>query len=104
MYTKYPHRKIRHRITHLNNREIAIVFGVFIGMFVGAYGIFFGHFASVPVLGAAVERGVAFKIGAVILSGGTFGNLLSYVGACIDVLTNHRTIFDLLGCRYKGFD
>ena len=104
MYAKYPYRKIRHRITHLNNREIAIVFGVFTGMFVGAYGIFFGHFAAVPVLGEAVERSFGFKLGAVILSGGTFGNLLSYVGACIDVLTNHRTIFDLFNWRYKGSD
>ena len=102
MYNKYPHKKIRHRVTHLNNREIAIVFGVFIGMFVGAYGIFFGHFAAVPVLGEAVQRSIFFKIGAVILSGGTFGNLLSYVGACIDVLTNHKNIFDLFNLRYNG--
>ena len=52
LYTRYPHKKIRHRITHLNNREIAIVFGVFVGMFVGAYGIFFGHFSgAVPAQG-----------------------------------------------------
>jgi hypothetical protein len=95
MYALYPHKKIHHRIYHLNNREIAIVFGVLGGMAVGAYGIFSGHFASIPVLGTTFGHSVGFKLLGVVLSGGVFGNLLSYVGSCIDVFTNHRTIFDL---------
>lgn len=96
MYTLYPHKKIHHRIYHLNNRDIAIVFGVIGGMIVGIDGIFWGSFASLPVLGTTLGHSFGFKILAVILSGGVFGNLLSYVGSCIDIFTNHRTIFDLL--------
>lgn len=95
IYTKYPHSKLHKRVRHLNNRDIAILFGVFIGMSVAIYGIFFDHFLVAPILGNVLERSIFFKIGAVILSGGTFGNLLSYVGACIDIITNYRTIFDL---------
>ena len=96
MYSIYVQKKIHHRIYHLNNREIAIVFGVIGGMLVGIYGVFWGNFASIPVLGNTFGHGIWFKILGVILSGGVFGNLLSYVGSCIDVFTNHKTIFDLL--------
>lgn len=101
MYTLYQHKKVHHRIFHLNNREIAIVFGVIGGMLVGAYGIFSKQFASIPVLGSTLGHGLVFKILAIILSGGVFGNLLSYVGSCIDVFTNHKTIFDLLALKSK---
>ncbi len=96
IYTKYPHDRLHKRVRHLNNRDIAILFGVFIGMSVAVYGIFFDHFMAAPILGNVIERSNWFKIGAVILSGGTFGNLLSYVGSCIDIITNHKTIFDLI--------
>ena len=95
IYTKYPQNKIYKRIRHLNNRDIAILFGVFAGIGVAIYGIFFSNFMAAPILGKVEGHSLAFKIGAVILSGGTFGNLLSYVGACLDIITNHRTIFDL---------
>ena len=95
IYTQYPHKKLHKRVRHLNNRDIAILFGVFIGMAVAIYGIFFRNFAIAPILGNVITESIWFKIGAVILSGGTFGNLLSYVGSCIDIITNYRTIFDL---------
>jgi hypothetical protein len=95
IYTLYPHKKIHKRIYNLNNREIAIVFGVLGGMAVGAYGIFLGGFSSIPVLGSTVGHNLIFKLTGVVLSGGVFGNLLSYVGSCIDVFTNHKTIFDI---------
>jgi len=104
MYSLYQHKKIHHRIYHLNNREIAIVFGVLGGMAVGAYGIFSNQFASIPVLGTTLGHGVFFKILGVILSGGVFGNLLSYVGSCIDVFTNHKTVFDLFSLKEKIHD
>jgi hypothetical protein len=96
MYTEYPHKKIHHRIYHLNNRDLAVVFGVIGGMIIGVYGVFFATFTNVPVLGSAIGHGIWFKFGVIILSGGVFGNLLSYVGNCIDIFTNHKTIFDLL--------
>lgn len=96
MYTKYPENKLHRRLKHLNNRDLAILFGVFIGMSVAIEGIFFGNFLTAPILGSVINRNLWFKIGAIILTGGTFGNLLSYVGACIDIITNHKTIFHLL--------
>lgn len=101
MYTPYIHKKIHHRIYHLNNRELAIVFGVIGGMLVGIYGVCFKNFTSVPVLGSATGHGIWFKIGIIVLSGGVFGNLLSYVGSCIDIFTNHKTIFDLFKLKPK---
>ena len=95
IYTKYPHDRIHHRVRHLNNRDLAILFGVLGGALVAIYGIMSGHFSSIAVLGSAFGRHWAFKVLAVLLSAGTFGNLLSYVGSCIDIITNHRTIFDL---------
>ena len=96
IYTKYPHDKLHKRVRHLNNRDFAILIGVFIGISVGIYGIFIDKFTVAPILGNVIDRSIFFKIGAIILSGGTFGNLLSYVGSCIDIITNHRTIFDLI--------
>lgn len=97
IYTKYPEHSIYKRIKHLNNRDIAILFGVLIGFIVGIYGIFFGHFTNVSVLGPVVShKSFWFRVLAVILSSGTFGNLLSYIGSAIDIITNHRTIFDLI--------
>ncbi len=101
IYTKYPQDKIHKRVRHLNNRDIAILFGVFLGMSVAIYGIFFSNFMSAPILGKVEGHSLLFKISAIILSGGTFGNLLSYVGACVDIITNHRTIFDLFSAKEK---
>ncbi len=96
IYTKYPHPKLHKRVRHLNNRDLAILFGVFIGAVVAVYGLTYGHFSSIAVLGTALgDHHWSFKFLAVLLSAGTFGNLLSYVGSCIDIITNHRTIFDL---------
>ncbi len=103
VYTKYPHKELHMRVRHLNNRDFAILFGVFLGMGVAIDGIFFQQFIVAPILGNVVNRSIYFKIGAVILSGGTFGNLLSYVGSCIDIITNYNTIFDLIA-KIRGKD
>lgn len=95
IYTKYPQPKLHKRIRHLNNRDLAILFGVFGGAIVAIYGIQSGHFSNIAVLGTAFGRHWLFKVLAVVLSAGTFGNLLSYVGSCIDIITNHQTVFDL---------
>ena len=101
IYTKYPHARLHHRVRHLNNRDLAILFGVFGGAVVAIYGILSGHFSSIAVLGSAFGKNWFFKVVAIILSAGTFGNLLSYVGACVDILTNHQTIFDLFKSQEK---
>ncbi|RTL01614.1 MAG: hypothetical protein EKK57_04105 [Proteobacteria bacterium] len=96
IYTKFPHKKLHKRVRHLNNRDLAILFGVFLGGIVATYGIISEHFSSIAVLGTALgNHHWSFKILAILLSAGTFGNLLSYVGSCIDIITNHKTIFDL---------
>lgn len=100
IYTKFPHTKLHKRVRHLNNRDLAILFGVFLGGAVATYGIISGHFSSIAVLGTALgEHHWSFKLLAVLLSAGTFGNLLSYVGSCVDIITNHRTIFDLFASK-----
>ena len=95
IYTRYPQDKIHRRVRHLNNRDLAILFGVIGGAIVAIYGVWSGHFSNIAVFGTAFGKHWIFKIIAVVLSAGTFGNLLSYVGSCIDIITNHRTIFDL---------
>jgi len=95
IYTYYQEPKLHKRIRHLNNRDLAILFGVFLGMAVAIYGIYFNRFSNIPILGSAIGHKIWFKLAAIILSGGTFGNLLSYVGSCVDIITNHKTIFDL---------
>ena len=95
IYTRYPHLKLHRRVVHLNNRDLAILFGVFAGGIVALYGLESGHFSNIAVLGTAFGKSWIFKIIAVVLSAGTFGNLLSYVGSCIDIITNHKTVFDL---------
>lgn len=101
MYTLYTHKKIHERIYHLSNKDLAIVFGVIGGIIAGILGIFFGNFANIPVLGTTFGHSFWYKVLGVILSGGVFGNLLSYVGSCIDIFTNHNTIFDLLKMKDK---
>lgn len=96
MYNLYPNKNIYHRLYCLNNRDLAIVIGVIIGMITGIYGIFWGTFTNTPVLGVAKGHGILFKIITIVLCGGVFGNILSYIGICIDIFTNHKTIFDLL--------
>lgn len=102
IYTKYPHPKLHKRVRHLNNRDLAILFGVFIGAAVAIYGLTIGHFSSIAVLGSALGHHLSFKILAVVLSAGTFGNLLSYVGSALDIITNHRTVFDFITDRFSA--
>ena len=102
IYTQYPHNKIHRRVRHLNNRDLAILFGVFMGMIIAIYGLETKHFSNIAVFGTAFGRSIIFKFIAILLSAGTFGNLLSYVGSAIDILTNHRTIFDLFVERFAG--
>lgn len=95
-YTLFPQKQFHQRVRHLNNRDLAILFGVFLGAGIATYGILSEHFSSIAVLGSALgNHNWCFKLLAILLSAGTFGNLLSYVGSCIDIITNHRTIFDL---------
>ncbi len=100
IYTQYPHHKIHTRVRHLNNRDLAILFGVFLGMIIAIYGLETKHFSNIAVFGTAFGRSLIFKFVAILLSAGTFGNLLSYVGAAVDILTNHRTIFDFLAPKF----
>src|SRR5436853_3041195 len=58
--------------------------------------------ATTPVVGPVlVTSPITFKIIAVLLAAGTLGNLCSYIGSAIDVFTNEKTIFDLIGCVPK---
>ena len=91
----YLHKKLHHRVIHLDNRELAIFIGVMLGFIIGIYGVSFSSFINVAVMGTPYKHSILFKLVTVMLCAGTFGNLFSYVGAFVDILTNHKTLFDL---------
>ncbi len=95
------HKKLRHRVIHLDNRELAIFIGVILGFCVGVYGVSLSNFINIAVLGTSYKHSWLFKIFTITLCAGTFGNLFSYVGAFFDIITNHRTIFDLFKIKCK---
>lgn len=91
----YPHHKLHHRLIHLNNRDLAIFIGVLLGFMVGCYGVLFGNFINIVVFGTLYKNSWWLKLTTIALCAGTFGNLFSYIGSFFDILTNHKTIFDI---------
>ncbi len=93
------------RIWDSNNRSLGTILGCIGGFAVGLTAVL-SHDANLPILG--VPNSIAYKIIAVCLATGIGGNLSSYIGASIDILTNEKTIFDLIehclvrwGCMQK---
>ncbi len=83
------------RIVESNNRNLGILAGCTIGVVVG--GIFVTHATLVaPLLGATIESSPLYlKILGVLLATGTGGNLFSYIGSAIDIISNEKTIFNI---------
>jgi hypothetical protein len=52
------------------------------------------HQASIAIIG--VPSSTFLQVITVLLAMGTGGNLCSYIGACVDIITGERTVFD--GC------
>jgi len=88
------------RIFKSNNRSLATVFGCLGGLTIGII-LVVEHQVSIAIIG--VPDSVAWDIVTVLLATGTGGNLSSYMGATVDILSNEKTIFDLIGsfCRKK---
>jgi hypothetical protein len=85
------------RVQESNNRSLGTLFGCLCGCILGIVLLTNPQLvSSFPVVGAAVSW--PLQVIGVLLATGTGGNLSSYIGAAIDILTGERTIFDLC-CR-----
>ena len=86
-------KKMGIRIFDSNNRSLGTIFGCMGGFALGLTAVL-SQKANLPILG--IPESIAYKIIAVCLSTGIGGNLASYIGASIDILTNEKTVFDLV--------
>jgi hypothetical protein len=57
------------------------------------------HQVSIAIIG--VPSSTALQVVTVLLAMGTGGNLCSYIGACVDILTGDRTVFDGCAAGYR---
>lgn len=81
-----------------SNRVLGIFFGCLGGMVLGVV-LVSEHEVSIAIIG--VPSSTALQVITVLLAMGTGGNLCSYIGACLDVITGERTIFDGCAAAYR---
>jgi hypothetical protein len=74
-----------------SNRTLGIFFGCLLGMVLGIV-LVSQHQVSIAIIG--VPSSPLLQVLTVLLAMGTGGNLCSYIGACFDIITGDRTIFD----------
>ncbi|OGT47488.1 MAG: hypothetical protein A3F17_07140 [Gammaproteobacteria bacterium RIFCSPHIGHO2_12_FULL_41_15] len=80
-----------------NNRALGVLSGCIVGLL-----LIRQHQAFITLVGNPLS--LSYQIIGVLLATGTGGNLFSYVGAGLDILTGEKTIFDLvayLSCRFS---
>lgn len=82
------------RIVKSNNRSLGTLFGCIAGGIVGVVLVTSDYQASFPIFGN--PRSTVYQIGGVLLAAGAGGNLSSYIGASIDIITGEKTVFDLI--------
>jgi hypothetical protein len=80
------------RIIKSNNRTLCTLVGCLGGLITGSL-LVAADMGSMPLIGNPSELPLAYKLVGILLATGTGGNLLSYIGASIDVITNENTIF-----------
>jgi hypothetical protein len=85
-----PQKPLLSRINE-SNRTLGIFFGCIGGMILGII-LVADHSASIAIIGAPSSP--VLKVLTVLLAMGTGGNLCSYIGSCLDLITGERTIFD----------
>lgn len=90
-------KNLAKRILESNNRELGILFGCIIGAILGVI-VMTQHDGAIPIVGNPVS--LPYQIIAILIAAGTGGNLTSYIGAGIDILTAEKTIFDLIKYYY----
>jgi hypothetical protein len=70
--------------------------GMILGIILVTY-----HQVSIAIIGA--PQSLALQVFTVFLAMGTGGNLCSYIGSCVDLITGEKTIFDGIKCLYNYF-
>lgn len=91
-------RNIGIRVQLSNNRTLATLFGCVLGLALGIV-IVLQNEEAFQIVGRPSQ--VFYKIIGVLLAMGTGGNLSSYIGAAIDIITGEKTLFDLYGWMAK---
>ena len=92
-------KEVGKRIVKSNNRSLGTLFGCMAGFTVGTLLVTEG-IGGLPLVGDPSLLSVPYKIVGVLL--GTGGNLSSYIGASIDIITNEKTVFDLINLGYQN--
>jgi hypothetical protein len=85
---------LKDRIVKSNNRSLGTLFGCVAGGIMGIVLVTTEYQASFPLFGN--PHSIFYQICGVLLSAGVGGNLSSYIGASIDIITGEKTIFDLI--------
>lgn len=86
------------RIKESNNRSLGTLFGCLSGFVLGVVlACDDSILHSFPIVGSNLS--LSYKVLGVILCAGTGGNLCSYIGASIDIVSGEKTVFDLLCLR-----
>ena len=75
--------------------SLGTLFGCVGGFIIGTLLVTEGV-GSLTLIGNPLSPPVSYKIIGVVLATGTGGNLSSYIGASIDIITNEKTIFNLV--------
>lgn len=91
-------KQIGLRIKQSNNRTLATLIGCMLGLALGIV-IVIQHQGSIPVVGNPLT--VFYQIVGAAIAMGVGGNLSSYIGASIDLITGEKTFFDLFDYLYR---
>jgi len=62
--------------------------------------LFIQHQVTITIIG--VPQSTVWQVFTVLLAMGTCGNLCSYIGSCVDLITGERTIFDGIKSIYNS--
>ncbi len=90
-------KSIGKQIWKSNNRSLGTLFGCMAGCIMGTI-LVIQHSASISIVGN--PSSLPYQIIGILLAAGTGGNLSSYIGASIDILTGEKTLFNLVEYLY----
>jgi hypothetical protein len=93
-------KNVGKRIIKSNNLSLGTLFGCMAGLTVGILLVTEGA-GALPLVGDPSLFPVHYKTVGVLLATGTGCNLSSNIGASIDIVTNEKTIFDLIYLGYQ---
>jgi len=88
-------KNVGQRFLKSNNRSLGTVGGCLVGFIIGLVCVI-QETANLPIIGALTSSSaIPYQIIGVLLATGVGGNLSSYIGATIDIITGDKTLFDL---------